>query len=237
MSLKAEDVDACDACRNGDHGKCPDPDKCGCEYMDDVTHSDAEIESLCAQLVESKKGRERDREEFRKGVEAWQKKIREAEERVAELEKDREEWHDPTHLYGVEHPCPKCGGLGRRSYPNTTMWRGGAGGQMLSTGICDVCWGSGEAHQKGDDLRKMESRFLAVEVEAARYKDALESFAGSKDLGRVFPVLQHIALRALNRDPYKDHKPGCPIITVERVPKKYATYCTCSQDSPSKENP
>lgn len=68
MSLRAEDVDACEACRNGDHGKCPDPDGCGCEFMEDTPHSGDAIQSLRTQLAEATrevKALEEDRDKWK----------------------------------------------------------------------------------------------------------------------------------------------------------------------------
>lgn len=86
MSMKAKDVDACEACRKDDHGKCPDPEGCGCEFKFITVHSDEAIESLRTQLAIAVHGREDDREQFRKGVEAWQKKIKAAEDLAEQLQ-------------------------------------------------------------------------------------------------------------------------------------------------------
>ena len=51
MSSKAKDIDACDACRNGAHEKCSDPDECGCEYVLTVRHSGETIEDLRTRLA------------------------------------------------------------------------------------------------------------------------------------------------------------------------------------------
>ena len=40
--------------------------------------------------------------------------------------------------------CKTCGGSGTRAYGSTSTWRGGAGGMMITNGVCDKCWGSGE---------------------------------------------------------------------------------------------
>lgn len=53
--------------------------------------------------------------------------------------------------------CSKCDGIGRISYPSTTTWRGGIGGQMVTEDVCDRCWGSGDEERKGVDLRAMEA--------------------------------------------------------------------------------
>ena len=39
--------------------------------------------------------------------------------------------------------CKTCGGSGSRAYGSTSTWRGGAGGQTITGGVCDKCWGSG----------------------------------------------------------------------------------------------
>lgn len=40
--------------------------------------------------------------------------------------------------------CVKCGGSGQRIYGSTATWRGGIGGQAMTRGVCDRCWGSGD---------------------------------------------------------------------------------------------
>lgn len=52
--------------------------------------------------------------------------------------------------------CDKCHGMGVRSYSNTSLWRGGIGGQAISSGICDGCWGSGNKDKPWMNLRTME---------------------------------------------------------------------------------
>lgn len=50
--------------------------------------------------------------------------------------------------------CDRCQGLGERAYANTTTWRGGIGGQAITAGVCDGCWGSGWSDAPGPDLRQ-----------------------------------------------------------------------------------
>lgn len=40
--------------------------------------------------------------------------------------------------------CKTCGGWGVYNYPSTATWRGGIGGQMFTTDVCNKCWGSGD---------------------------------------------------------------------------------------------
>lgn len=54
--------------------------------------------------------------------------------------------------------CPACGGEGKRLYNSTATWRGGHGGQSMTTDICDRCWGSGDERIPGPDLRAQGGR-------------------------------------------------------------------------------
>jgi len=62
------------------------------------------------------------------------------------------EWRD------IETPCPSCNGSGIKTYGSTATWRGGVGGQMLTNGVCDKCWGSGDANKPLPNLRINEPR-------------------------------------------------------------------------------
>lgn len=80
--------------------------------------------------------------------------------RIAELEAELAEARDnvlPQLLEwrGVETPCKRCGGSGRVGYANTATWRGGIGGSMMTADVCNGCWGTGDEHRKGVDLRKV----------------------------------------------------------------------------------
>lgn len=59
--------------------------------------------------------------------------------------------------------CAQCYGTGERVYPNTTGWRGGAGGQAITDGVCDSCWGTGRTDRKGADLRRISSMISDLE--------------------------------------------------------------------------
>ncbi len=47
---------------------------------------------------------------------------------------------------GIEKPCKQCGGAGSLVYGDTAMGRG-IGGQTMTRGRCNKCWGSGDAEQ------------------------------------------------------------------------------------------
>lgn len=57
----------------------------------------------------------------------------------------------------VEDPCTTCRGFGTRAYSSTATWRGGMGGQLCTTDVCDMCWGTGDRHRRGADLRAMRN--------------------------------------------------------------------------------
>ncbi len=56
---------------------------------------------------------------------------------------------------GVETPCVRCHGSGTIAYGSTSTWRGGVGGQAITTDVCNLCWGTGDSHRRGVDLRRV----------------------------------------------------------------------------------
>lgn len=69
------------------------------------------------------------------------------------------------HYRGVQDPCPKCRGVGVRSYSSTATWCGGMGGHGFTSDVCDACWGSGDANCPWTDLRKLGEERQAWENE------------------------------------------------------------------------
>lgn len=57
----------------------------------------------------------------------------------------------------VETACKSCSGFGVKSYGNTTTWRGGIGGQAVTPGVCDKCWGSGDENEKWLSLKRVDA--------------------------------------------------------------------------------
>jgi hypothetical protein len=74
-------------------------------------------------------------------------------------------------MRGIEEPCKECGGFGVTTYGSTSTWRGGAGGQMLTSGVCDKCWGSGDAHRKWPSHRAAQNNEREVKRLRAMYID------------------------------------------------------------------
>jgi hypothetical protein len=56
--------------------------------------------------------------------------------------------------------CGECMGAGIKGYSDTTTWRGGIGGQAMTSGVCDKCWGSGIHERPGVNLRTLS--YVAV---------------------------------------------------------------------------
>lgn len=68
---------------------------------------------------------------------------------------------------GIDDPCSICGGSGVRAYSATSTWRGGGvGGQAITSGVCDTCWGSGDRNQPWQSHR----RVAALEAEVKRLR-------------------------------------------------------------------
>lgn len=72
-------------------------------------------------------------------------------------EERQEHFKHFLRLRGVETPCPRCQGLGTKTYGSTSTWRGGMGGSTMTKDVCDECWGSGDMYQHGDNLREMRA--------------------------------------------------------------------------------
>jgi len=85
---------------------------------------------------------------------------------------------------GVETPCERCHGLGTRTYGSTATWRGGIGGQMVTTSVCDKCWGSGDAHRPWRSWREIE--LLVAENARMKAKKAAADKAAFKARGEAF---------------------------------------------------
>ena len=74
--------------------------------------------------------------------------------------KEERKWR---HKYGStcrdfivddEMVCEICAGSGYKLYGDTSTWRDGIGGQMLTLDVCNVCWGSGHKEKPWPSHRK-----------------------------------------------------------------------------------
>lgn len=79
------------------------------------------------------------------------------EEKIKYLEQRREEMYDDFLRWRCIEPgeqCPSCNGSGYKTYGSTSTFRGGFSGQMITSDVCDKCWGSGSQLNKWPDWRK-----------------------------------------------------------------------------------
>lgn len=53
----------------------------------------------------------------------------------------------------IQSACDRCLGTGVRAYGSTATWRGGIGGQSVTSDVCDACWGSGDSERPWLNLR------------------------------------------------------------------------------------
>ncbi len=73
-----------------------------------------------------------------------------------------------------ENACLACGGTGKKTYANTTTWLGGIGGQALTIGVCDKCWGTGDTQTIGADLRKLYYDIKELKSEIKEIREELD---------------------------------------------------------------
>lgn len=56
----------------------------------------------------------------------------------------------------IETPCDDCNGWGVKAYGDTATWRGGVGGQTITSDVCNKCWGSGDKHRRWPSHRLLK---------------------------------------------------------------------------------
>jgi len=76
---------------------------------------------------------------------------------------------------GIETPCSRCGGLGVRAYASTATWSGGMGGNMITSDVCDHCWGSGDEHRKWVNLRDKQADLARERARADECQSRIDS--------------------------------------------------------------
>lgn len=62
------------------------------------------------------------------------------------------EWRSIDQL--TDKVCRRCNGAGIAIYGSTATWRGGIGGQAMTSDVCDQCWGSGTANKPWHSRRE-----------------------------------------------------------------------------------
>jgi len=82
----------------------------------------------------------------------------------------------------VEDACAECGGWGCREYSSTALWRGGFGGQAITLGACDRCWGSGDKHRPWLSHREHQDTKFALATERAKVRELREWLITDRDM-------------------------------------------------------
>lgn len=122
-------------------------------------------------------------------------------------------------LRGVETPCETCHGLGTKRYPDSGTWRPKVGIVLraFTHDVCDTCWGSGDAHRHGVNLREQEATFNARVAERALSLFADKAGVG---LGTIRPAALAVAneLDGLSRMKNKVRVPWFSLV-CEQVAK------------------
>lgn len=75
---------------------------------------------------------------------------------------------------GIQDPCQKCNGSGKRAYPSTAVWAGGIGGASITSSVCDGCWGSGDADKPWPSWREL----VGLKREKNKLEKELEELKG-----------------------------------------------------------
>ncbi len=101
--------------------------------------------------------------------------------------------------------CPRCDGVGRKTYGSTATWRGGIGGQAITEGVCDKCWGTGRTDGTGVDLHRLVS--LQREVEMLRVRVDQKPLSAEEQAARKPPPPETL-VEALQDKIHQDKGPA-----------------------------
>lgn len=71
----------------------------------------------------------------------------------------RQEFHQYIlDARGVTTECNRCSGYGVITYGSCSTWRRGISGQVMTSDVCDKCWGSGDSERPWINLRKLDGK-------------------------------------------------------------------------------
>lgn len=97
---------------------------------------------------------------------------------------------------GVDDLCHVCQGLGRRMYNNSSTWHYGAGANTITWDVCDDCWGTGDMHRTGVNLRKQRDEMRdEIARKALTYLSdaACASVRGGEEVEEICKELDKLA--------------------------------------------
>jgi len=145
---------------------------------------------------------------------------------LAEAEKQLQDEKDSRHKRFLEWRgileneyddgkcCKGCSGTGYKVYGSTSTWSGGIGGQQITSGICDKCWGSGDINNPWTNLRyigglKHQLSEAKAEVERLQveeccvdpcYFEHSNAQARQEAARECYVIAQDILVKAMERD-------------------------------------
>lgn len=124
--------------------------------------------------------------------------IEDLQKRVEELIDRRNNFHyEAVEWRGIEfdNVCTECTGSGYTVYGNTTTYHRGAGGQAITTSVCNICWGSGDKSRPWTSWLKIEG--IQRQLELLKTDDA-EQRAEIARLREALNVWQSLFRQAVN---------------------------------------
>lgn len=98
-------------------------------------------------------------------IDVLENRIKELESLLA-LEKNRryENCLSFRLLLPTDNICPICHGSGVRVYGDSATWRRGRiAAQVVTTDVCDNCWGSGNIDKKWANLKEISNKIKQQE--------------------------------------------------------------------------
>ena len=98
--------------------------------------------------------------------------------RIAELEKSTGEIIQDILIQSrdIEKVCSSCLGWGIKAYGDTSTWGKGIGGQMMTSDVCDKCWGSGDESKPWKSWKELQSLTKENEVLREQNLDAVKDY-------------------------------------------------------------
>ncbi len=92
----------------------------------------------------------------------------------------------------------ECSGYGVKTYGDTSTWIGGIGGQTITQGICNKCWGTGDAQRPGTSFKYLREYLREFKRVAQKVCD--ESAEGSDTLMRLKELINKQVPLARSRE-------------------------------------
>ena len=112
--------------------------------------------------------------------------------RIAELEKSTGEIIQDILIQSrdIEKVCSSCLGWGIKAYGDTSTWGKGIGGQMMTSDVCDKCWGSGDESKPWKSWKELQSLTKENEVLREQNLEAVKDYKELQSLKQKYQELK-----------------------------------------------